>query len=114
MLRRDPRVSRKEHPKLLVLQDERDRIVVDGVLTADEWHRWADEREGDAIVCSPCHSGPRLNNWYVIRPCRSKTIVIGVPAILLPSVSNFRYANFSQNRTTAADMIAVRNLGTRR
>jgi len=77
-----------------VLQDEGNRVVVDGVLAANERHLWADELQRHAIICLPHIAGARIHNWYAVGSRGIETIVIRVDAIPLTAVGNLRDAQF--------------------
>src|SRR5580658_4181750 len=74
------RVAGEKRAKVLVLQDERDRIVVDRVLAADERQRRADETQRDAVVRLPHRAGARVDDRYAVRARSIETVVIRVTA----------------------------------
>lgn len=53
LLGRDAGIAGKQHAEVLVLQDKRDRVVVDRIVAFDERQRWPDEPECYAVFRAP-------------------------------------------------------------
>ena len=92
------RVACEEHAEVLVLQDEGNRIVVDLVFPGDERKRRTDERQREAVVRTPRHSGARSHDWHVIARSGIEAIMMRVSAIRLSTNRDFSNAKRTQNR----------------
>jgi len=106
LLRRHTCVAGEEHAELLVLQDKRNRIVINCVLAADEGQRRTDERQCHAVGRSPHVTRARIDDWYVIRARRIETIVIRMSAVRLSAVGDLGDAQFAQYRSAPRDVIS--------
>jgi len=105
LFRCDTCIAREQHAKRAILQDERDRIVVDRVLSTDERQRRADKRQREAIVGMPHVARARKHDGYAIRGCGVETIVIRMSAVRLPAVGDFVDANLVEHRPAPTNMV---------
>lgn len=106
-------ISREKHAKTLVLQDERDRVVVDIVLRMrDKRQRGPDERQRYAVVRLPDVAGERVNDGHLLRLRRLQRVLIREAAVALAAVGKFRNVKCPHYGGETADMIAVRILLT--